>query len=270
MLCFPNCKINLGLYVTKRRTDGYHNIETVFYPLMYQDVLEIIPAVTTTLHLSGIPVQGDVQSNLVWKAYDLLHNQYPDKVPSFDIYLHKIIPMGAGLGGGSADGTFMLQLLNDYCKLNLDRNMLSRLSIELGSDCPFFVCNSPQYATGRGDVMTEIAIDLLGYSIQLVTPIVHISTSRAFGMIKPKPATYDLTGLERLPITEWKNIIGNDFEGPIFEQYPLLANIKEQLYAQGAHYASMSGSGSSIYGIFPKGMKAHINTTLAFKDVFIA
>ena len=269
MLCFPNCKINLGLYVTGRRDDGYHNIATVFFPLMFRDILEIVPAAKTCIHQTGLAVAGDPDSNLVLKAYRLLLAEFPGKVPAFDIYLHKIIPMGAGLGGGSSDGAFMLQVVNDLCELQLTKPQLAGLSLQLGSDCPFFIYNTPQFATGRGETMTEIAIDLPGYSLQLICPEVHVSTRDAFGAIVPKPAPFDLSQLGSLSLPEWKLHIGNDFEAPVFKLYPVLADIKAQLYEQGAIYVSMSGSGSSIYGIFNKGEKAIVKAGVNFREVYI-
>ena len=165
MISFPNCKINLGLYITRKREDGYHDIETVFYPLPAEasakvgglnDVLEIVPANKTQLHMSGLPVAGDNNSNLVWKAYELLKEKYPNKINDLDIFLHKTIPMGAGLGGGSADGAFMLRLLNDYYQLGLNNAQLATYALQLGSDCPFFIYNTPQLAAGRGEKMTPI------------------------------------------------------------------------------------------------------------------
>ena len=258
MLCFPNCKINIGLYVTSRRDDGYHDIETVFYPIHQCDVLEAVPAVETKLHLSGLAVAGNYTDNLVWKAYQLLKTGFPGKIPPLDIYLHKAIPMGAGLGGGSADGAFMLSLLNNQFDLGLNMQQLASLALQLGSDCPFFIHNKPQFATGRGEQLSDIPIDLSGYSIQLVCPYVYVSTAKAFSLLTPKPAAYDLRQLNRLPIEEWKTHISNDFEIAVFQQHPELGTIQEQLYEQGALYASMSGSGSAIYGIFPKKQKADI------------
>ncbi len=269
MLCFPNCKINLGLYVTRRRNDGYHDLETVFYPVHFKDALEIVPAAETQLHLSGLKVGNNIQENLVYKAYKLLSDRYPNKVPALNIYLNKTIPMGAGLGGGSADGAFMLRLINDFCRLNIDKPTLAAIALELGSDCPFFIYNTPQLATGRGEKMTEIAIDLSAYSMQLICPKVHVSTKEAFGMMKAKPAPFNLQNLGTLPLDRWKGMISNDFETPVFAHHPVLATIKAQLYAQGAIYASMSGSGSAIYGIFPKGKKATINVSVQYKDVWI-
>src|SRR5690606_2140823 len=184
MLTFPNCKINLGLYVTNRREDGYHDIETVFYPVRLREALEVVPAKgEASIHISGKTVEGSERDNLVWKAYELLKRRLPEKIGAVDIYLHKTIPMGAGLGGGSADGAFMLKLLNDYYKLELAGEDLEGMALELGSDCPFFIRNKAQFATGRGERMEPSTVDLSGYSIQIVSPAVHVSTAKAFQMI---------------------------------------------------------------------------------------
>lgn len=267
MICFPNCKINIGLFVTEKREDGYHNLETVFYPLgnavpfaarpseqqVLNDVLEIVPAKTKTkLRLSGLPVAGDTSDNIVWKAYHLLLRDFPDSIPPLDIYLHKATPMGAGLGGGSADGAYMLSLLNNYCSLELTETTLIAYALQLGSDCPFFIRNTPQYATGRGEHMTPIDLDLSRYEIKVVCADVHVSTKTAFSRILPKPAPFDLSKVGTLPITEWQHHIHNDFEASVFEAHPQLADTKQQLYEQGAVYASLTGTGSAVYGIFEK------------------
>ncbi len=280
MIVFPNCKINLGLYVTRRREDGYHDLETVFYPLPAEasakaglrplnDVLEIVPASETQLHMSGRAVAGDSKDNLVWKACDLLKREHPGKIPDLDIHLYKNIPMGAGLGGGSADGAYMLRLLNDYCQLSLSKEQLATYALQLGSDCPFFIYNTPQFAKGRGEQMTDIELDLSAYSIQVICPPVHVSTGKAFQMITPRPAPFDLRYLAPLPVGEWKQKITNDFEAPVFAQHPVLATIKQQLYDGGALYAAMSGSGSALFGIFPKGQKAEIKVHVAFEDYYV-
>jgi 4-diphosphocytidyl-2-C-methyl-D-erythritol kinase len=269
MLCFPNCKINLGLNVTRRREDGYHDIETVFYPVGLKDVLEIAPAAETKMHVSGLAVSGNETDNLVWKAYELLRTNCPGKIRPLDIYLHKIIPMGAGLGGGSSDGAFMLLLLNDFFQLEFSKEQLAEFALHLGSDCPFFIYNTPKFARGRGEQMADVDIDLSPYSIQLICPEVHVSTGAAFGMIAPKPATYPLDRLTMLAVEDWQGNIGNDFEGPVFKLHPELAVIKQQLYAQGALYASMSGSGSAIYGIFLKGKRADVTVGVGFKEFYV-
>ena len=270
MLSFPNCKINLGLYITNRRDDGYHDLETIFYPIGLKDALEIVPVKNEVqVQLSGKAIEGDNRNNLVWKAYELMNKNYPDQIPPVHIYLHKAIPMGAGLGGGSSDGAFMLRLINDYCQLDLSSEELSEMALQLGSDCPFFIYNTPQFAKGRGEIMEPINLDLSDYSIQLICPQVHISTAKAFQMLKPKPASFDLRKLPDLPIEDWNEKIDNDFEGPIFGEFPQLKNIKKQLYDQGAIYASMSGSGSAIYGIFKKGEKAILDSSLQFEIFYV-
>jgi 4-diphosphocytidyl-2-C-methyl-D-erythritol kinase len=266
MLCFPNCKINLGLYVTRKREDGYHDLETVFYPVQVRDVLEVVPAKETMLHASGLPITGDAADNLVLKAYELLSTAFPEKEQPADIFLHKVVPMGAGLGGGSADGAFMLQLLNDHFQLGMSDEELAAYALQLGSDCPFFIYNTPKFATGRGEQMSDVAVDLSKYSIQLVCPDVHVSTGKAFSMITPKAATFDLRELRSLPIEQWKDHITNDFELPVFKEHPALAEIKKQLYEAGAIYAAMSGSGSAIYGIFEKGKRAQISANGSFRQ----
>jgi 4-diphosphocytidyl-2-C-methyl-D-erythritol kinase len=279
MICFPNCKINLGLYITRRREDGYHDIETVFYPLSaiasakvdvpVTDVLEIVSPGKEGFHASGLPIAGDGADNLVLKAYRLLKKNYPDKVLPADVYLHKHIPMGAGLGGGSADGAYMLQLLNDFFHLGLNKQQLAGYALQLGSDCPFFIYNTPQFATGRGEEMADTDLSLAAYSIQLICPDVHVATGTAFSMITPKPAEFDLRKLHTLPLEQWKGAISNDFEAPVFKQYPALAEIKEQLYKGGAVYASMSGSGAALYGIFPKGNRAAVKVEVLFKEFYV-
>lgn len=269
MLSFPNCKINIGLYITNKRTDGYHDLETVFYPIKsFHDALEAMPTKEeSSLKITGLEIEGSNRNNLVWKAYDMMQQRFPAKVPNLDIYLRKALPMGAGLGGGSADGAFMLKLLNDLCKLELDNNYLEDMALELGSDCPFFINNSPCFAMGRGERMYPVQLDLSAYSIQLICPEnLSISTREAFSIITPRTASYDLRQLTELPIDRWKDNVKNDFEYPVFQQHPILSTIKKELYAQGAIYASMSGSGSTIYGIFPKGKKADITLDIDHKE----
>jgi 4-diphosphocytidyl-2-C-methyl-D-erythritol kinase len=263
MIRFPNAKINLGLYITNRRPDGYHDLETVFYPVNLTDSLEIIPAhQTAAFYPSGLHVAGNMDNNLVWKAYSLLKEKYPEKVGELDVYLLKAIPMGAGMGGGSADGACMLQMVNDFYAVGLSKEELATMALQLGSDCPFFIYNTPQFATGRGEQLQPVEIDLSGFSIQLICPQVHISTAEAFRMITPKPSPFDLRGLGNINVVDWKDKVGNDFEGPIFDAHPELLSIKQQLYTNGAVYAAMSGSGSTIYGLMPKRLKASINTSL--------
>jgi 4-diphosphocytidyl-2-C-methyl-D-erythritol kinase len=272
MVCFPNCKINIGLFITARRADGYHNLATVFYPLrpaapaplgrrfgapytdVLNDVLEVVPTTgEPQLHMSGLAIDGQRESNLVWKAYTMLRNAYPAKVPLLNIYLHKATPMGAGLGGGSADGAWMLRLLNDYCQLGLTDADMAAFALQLGSDCPFFIYNQPAYATSRGEEMTPISLDLSGYDIKVICPGIHVSTRDAFARITPRPAPFDLQGLSTLPVTEWRHYVQNDFEPAVFAMHPQLATIKQEMYDRGAVYASMTGTGSAVYGIFERG-----------------
>ena len=261
MLCFPNCKINLGLYVTRKRADGYHDLETVFYPVAIHDVLEVVPGSETTLSVTGDHVAGKTADNLVYKAYELLRNRFPGQVPPMSILLHKVIPSGAGLGGGSADGSFMLRLINDFCNLGCSESLLLELALSLGSDCPFFIKNRPVFAGGRGELFEPVSVDLSDYTIQVVVPNVHISTGAAFGMILPATAGFNLRQLGDVPVAQWRNQIQNDFEIPVFQAHPGLASIKNQMYQQGAVYASLSGSGSAIFGLFEKGKSAQITSS---------
>lgn len=252
MLTFPNCKINLGLHIVRKRTDGFHDLETVFYPLPLKDALEVITAKdNTTFTTSGLPVPGNSDDNLCLKAYQLLQKDFP-QLPPVQVHLHKHIPMGAGLGGGSSDGVFMLQVLNKKYRLELSETALLGYAAQLGSDCPFFVRNQATYATGRGEVMEDLQLKLDQYSFLLVYPGIHVNTGWAFEQLTPKPAEYDLKAAIGQPVSAWKGVIGNDFEEPVFKAHPELAAIKATLYGAGALYAAMSGSGSAMVGIFPK------------------
>ncbi len=255
MLLFPPAKINLGLYVTRKRPDGYHDLETVFFPVpQLHDALEAVPAVsgTATMTLTGLPVAGTQADNLVWKAYEALRTRYPDRVPALDWYLHKAIPMGAGLGGGSADGAYALRLLDALCGLELGAEELLAEALALGSDCPFFLQDAPCFAEGRGEKLVPVPLELSGYTVQVVPSAIHVATGRAFGLLTPRPAPFDLRRLHELPVPAWKDCIGNDFEEPVFSMHPELRATKERLYAEGAVYAQMSGSGSAVFGLFPR------------------
>ncbi len=252
MITFPNAKINIGLQVTERRPDGYHNLDTVFYPIPINDALEVIVAEKADydcrLHISGINIEGDTDNNLVVRAYRLLAADYT--LPSVDIHLHKHIPTGAGLGGGSADASYMLCLLNDMFKLGITADRLEAYATQLGADCPFFINNTPVYATGIGNEFHSIDLDLSGWYIVVVKPDVFVSTKEAYSMVKPEKPAITLDKKITRPITEWKESISNDFEKGIFALHPELANIKEKLYTLGAKYAAMSGSGSALFGLF--------------------
>jgi 4-diphosphocytidyl-2-C-methyl-D-erythritol kinase len=249
VVTFPNCKINIGLQVTAKRADGYHNLETIFYPIHgLHDALEIIPAETYSLTISGISIQGNTSDNLITKAYYLLQQQY--QLPLISVELLKAIPTGAGLGGGSANATFMLMLLNNYFKLQLTDTQLLAYALQLGSDCPFFVYNTACFASGRGEVLEQLDISLAGKYIYLVKPPVHVSTAQAFSGIRPQASKYSLAQLIHQPIQLWQQHISNDFEQTVFTQHPQLASAKAQLIDAGAVFASMSGTGSTVYGIF--------------------
>jgi 4-diphosphocytidyl-2-C-methyl-D-erythritol kinase len=252
MIQFPNCKINLGLSILAKRADGYHELETVFYPISVSDALEILPSDKLTLTQTGITVPGDPSQNLCLKAYHILKQDFP-QLPAVQIHLHKNIPMGAGLGGGSSDGTSALLILNQQFSLGLNDGQLMHYASILGSDCPFFVYNKACHATGRGEVLTPIALDLSNYQFLLVHPGKHISTAWAFQQLNPHTKSESIQSIIQKPMTEWKDLLINDFEAPVFKAEPTLSNIKAQLYQLGAIYASMSGSGSSLFGIFPKG-----------------
>lgn len=268
MICFPNAKINIGLFVTEKRADGYHNLETVFYPVPIEDVLEIMPSYETEMQTHGLDIAGKEQDNLVWKAWSILHQDFPDKVSPVSIQLLKQIPMGAGMGGGSADGAFMLQLLNRYFQLALSDEQLGEYALQLGSDCPFFIYNKACFASGRGELLSPLTLDLSGYSLQVICPGLHISTATAFSTLKPRPAPFDLRNLPSLALSEWKNQVYNDFELPIFAAHPLLQELKEHLYRSGAIYAAMSGTGSTIYGFFPKGNKADMGPYVRLRHYY--
>ena len=257
MIQFPNCKINLGLSILAKRADGYHELETVFYPISVSDALEILPTDNLTITQSGIAVPGDPAQNLCLKAYHLLKKDFP-QLPAVQMHLHKNIPMGAGLGGGSSDGTAALIMLNQQFDLGLNEQQLIDYASQLGSDCPFFVYNKACHASGRGEILTPINLDLSNYQFLLVHPGVHIATAWAFQQLNPNTKSESIQSIIEKPITDWKNFLINDFETPVFKAEPSLSVIKDQLYQLGAIYASMSGSGSSLFGIFPKD---HFNNT---------
>lgn len=256
MIVFPNCKINLGLRILRKRNDGYHDLETFFYPLLVTDALEIvltkeISESALQLSNSGIIISGEPNSNLCTKAYNLLRKDIPS-LPSVLLHLHKTIPLGAGLGGGSSDAAFTLKLLNKIGNLNLSIEKLMDYALQLGSDCPFFILNKPCYATGRGEQLEEYPIDLGAYQILIVNPGIHVDTAKAFLNIKPGIPEKSIKEIINLPVNQWKTNLINDFETVVFNTHKEVADIKKGLYQLGAVYASLSGSGSSVYGIFEK------------------
>lgn len=255
MITFPNIKINLGLSITEKRPDGYHNLETVFYPVALEDALEIRTNPEAqqkfTLHQHGMEIAGNPENNLVVKAYLLLDKEF--HLPPVEIHLYKHIPSGAGLGGGSSDAAFMLKLLNEHYNLQLSDNQLEDYAATLGADCAFFIKNTPTYAEGIGNIFSPIELSLKGYRIMIVKPDVFVSTREAFANIRPHRPEYPVREVIRRPVAEWKDTLINDFEVSVFPQYPVIGEIKEELYHQGAIYASMSGSGSSVFGLFAAG-----------------
>lgn len=251
MVIFPNCKINLGLRILRKRADGYHDLETVFYPVPLTDVLEILPSPLPQpeCELSGLPVPGDPAQNLCLKAWHLLKRDFPE-LPAVRCWLHKIIPTGAGLGGGSADGAFMLKALNDLFRLSLSQEQLMDYALKLGSDCPFFLMNQPALASGRGEQLRPVSLDLSGYSITLVFPGIPISTAWAFQQIRPQePEGDSLETLITQPLSTWAGRLVNDFEAPVFSAHPEIAAIRDTLYEAGAEFAALSGSGSTVFGL---------------------
>jgi 4-diphosphocytidyl-2-C-methyl-D-erythritol kinase len=260
MLTFPNAKINIGLNITEKRPDGYHNLETIFYPIDLCDTLEFVEEKETKFTCSGLNIEGESDNNLIIKAYKLLKEEFD--LPTINIHLHKTIPMGAGLGGGSADAAFMLKMLNNQFKLGLSSQELEQKAAKLGADCAFFINNKPTLAKGIGNLFEPTCVNLSGYHIVLVKPEVHISTAEAYGGCKPQRWTTPLEEAIKQPITEWKNCIFNDFEKTVFIAHPELAEIKDMLYEKGAIYAAMSGSGSTIYGIFDKEIEQNITTNI--------
>jgi 4-diphosphocytidyl-2-C-methyl-D-erythritol kinase len=250
MVVFPNCKINIGLNICGRRPDDFHNIETVFYPVPWRDILEIIVSDREEFTFEGIAIGCELKDNLCYKAWRLLQNDFD--LPPVKLFLYKKIPGGAGLGGGSSDAAFTLTTLNSLFSLQLDETALMQYASELGSDCAFFIKNHPVFATGKGNVFSEIAVDLNGYYLLIIKPPIHIATAGAYKMVIPGLPTYSLKDAVRLPLSEWKPKISNDFEKPVFAMYPELQEIRNKLYSLGAVYAAMSGSGSAIYSLFDK------------------
>ncbi len=274
MVCFPNAKINLGLTIIEKRTDGYHNLESLFYPISLCDVLEVVENPKAAekkdskqvicFESTGIPISGDPLSNLCVKAYELLSKDYP--MPPVKIHLHKIIPVGAGLGGGSSDAACFIKLLNDKFELGLSWGEQHHYAKQVGSDCSFFISNKPAFAKGRGDELEPANVQLSGYRLVLIYPGIFISTAEAYSKVKPKKRDKELdTVIDGLKPENWKGLVTNDFEDSVFDLHPLLSGIKKNLYAKGAVYASMSGSGSSVYGLFTE----KVDLKKEYKDYFV-
>ncbi len=257
MITFPNAKINLGLNIVSKREDGYHNIESCFYPIPWYDCLEVVEAASFAFQSYGLEIPGDSDTNLCVKAYELIRQNHD--IPPVEIHLLKNIPMGAGLGGGSADGAFTLIMLNDLFELKLSELELEMYALELGSDCPFFIKNRPAIAKGRGELLDLIKLDLSGYHLAIHNPGIHVSTKEAYSGVSPKVPERSIPNLIQEPISEWKKKLKNDFEASIFPNHPKIEHLKQAMYDAGAIYASMTGSGSTVFGIFedsPKGWKS--------------
>lgn len=248
MLTFPNAKINIGLHITAKRADGFHNLESCFYPVGWSDALEILPAEKLSFQSSGIAIPGDPNHNLCLKAYQLLKADFD--LPPVQIHLHKVVPIGAGMGGGSSDGAFTIKTLNQLFELSLSTEAMQNYARKLGSDCAFFIENKAQFCFGKGDEFEDIRVDLAGKTLVLVNPMIHISTAEAYLGVKPQTPAIHLPEALAAPIETWKNSVVNDFEKHLLPKYPAIAQVKEELYILGASYASMTGSGSTVFGIF--------------------
>jgi 4-diphosphocytidyl-2-C-methyl-D-erythritol kinase len=252
MIFFPNAKINIGLNIVRKRADGYHELETLFFPIGIKDALEFVENNTGRLNLStsGIVVDVPAEQNIVVKAYRLLANHF--NLPGIDIHLHKVIPFGAGLGGGSSDAAFMLKALNRHFDLKLDNETLKGFALQLGADCSFFIENRPAFATGIGEQLEPVDINLSGYHLLLVKPPFGVGTKEAYSKVIPSVPEDNLKSIFHLDIAQWLGKVKNDFEPSVFELYPQIGDIKKAMLESGAIYASMSGSGSSVFGIFRK------------------
>lgn len=262
MITKPIAKINLGLNVVERRPDGYHNLETVFFPVPICDELEVeVQSSCSTdiqLTLEGITIEGDIQKNLIVRAYQLLKNDFPD-MPRVCARLKKGIPTQAGMGGGSSDGAYMLTMLNELCALHLTKQQLCGYAARLGADCAFFIDPQPQYAEGIGEKLSPVALSLDGWHIGIVRPDVPVSTKEAYSLITPKHPTRNCRDIVALPVEEWRGLLVNDFEEGIFTLHPELGEVKQQLYNLGAVYAAMSGSGSALFGLFREPVELPFN-----------
>lgn len=248
MISFPIVKINIGLNIIAKRKDGYHEICSLFYPVPVKDILEIVPAQQMKWETAGLSIPGNEKENLVWKAYELLKEDFD--IPPVSIFLYKNIPMGGGLGGGSSNGAETLKMLNELFELGLTTQQLKEKALKLGSDCPFFIDSTPQLVKGRGDVLSPFELDLKGKYLVLINNGTHINTADAYGRVNPQTPVVLLENELLLPVEKWRNNIVNDFEAPTFAVYSALKKIKSQLYELGATYASLTGSGSTLFGIF--------------------
>lgn len=253
MLVFPNAKINIGLNILEKRNDGFHNIETLMIPIALTDEMEIKASKKKhrgeiILTTSGITIEGNLENNLVSKAYKSLHKDFD--LPSVNLHLHKKIPIGGGLGGGSADAAFTLKALNDLFELKINDTQLENYAAELGSDCAFFIKNKPAIATGRGEKLEHFPVNLEEYFLALVIPNTSISTKEAYSKVKPQIPPTSLKERLLYPVEKWQEVIKNDFEKSVFLQKPIIAKTKKDLKKAGAVYSSLSGSGAAVFGLF--------------------
>jgi 4-diphosphocytidyl-2-C-methyl-D-erythritol kinase len=252
VICFPNAKINLGLYIKGKRADGFHDLETVFYPVKWCDALELIENPGSSepfvLSQSGITLEGKFTDNILYKTWNIIRCEA--ELPALRVHLHKHIPVGAGLGGGSADAAFFLKAVNERFSLGIHHERLQAIALSAGSDCPFFLENRPSFAEGRGERLSPIDLDLSGYLILLVNPGVHVSTAKAFDDAKTLGCPEEWKNILLTPVPNWKDKVGNCFEPAVFLKYPEVKDLKREMYNKGALYASMSGSGSTVFGIF--------------------
>jgi 4-diphosphocytidyl-2-C-methyl-D-erythritol kinase len=266
MISFPNCKINLGLFITNKRADGYHALQTVFYPISWCDALEVVESTDSKpfhLSTSGLIIPGEPATNLLFKTWQLITNEF--NLPPISVHLHKNIPMGAGLGGGSADVAFFIKLLDEKFNLGISDEKKLNLASQIGSDCAFFIKNRAVYAEGRGDEFSNINVDLSQYYILIVFPHIHVNTKDAFAGLSPKMPKENLNELiARTPIEKWHTCLFNDFEPTILEKHPAIKQIKNAIYQNGAIYASMSGSGSAVYGVFEKEPSMFVDKKYSF------
>jgi 4-diphosphocytidyl-2-C-methyl-D-erythritol kinase len=248
MILFPPAKINLGLNVLRKRRDGYHDLDTCMVPIPLCDILEILPAETLQYIQTGLAIPGSENDNLCVKAYKLLKERY--NLPPVYLHLRKEIPMGAGLGGGSADAAYVLTGLNTLFELKISSDKLEEFAAQLGSDCPFFVKNEAQIAHGRGEILSPCALDLKGMYLKIINPGIHVGTKEAYAGVVPNAEGETVAAILQHPMESWKGQLKNDFEVSVFAAHPILQQIKEKLYEEGAVYAAMSGSGSTMFGIF--------------------
>ncbi len=265
MICFPNCKINLGLSITEKRPDGFHNIETVFYPVKLCDALEMFVSTDqkTDFIINGLDIPGSTNENLCLKAFNILRKHFD--IPEVKFHLIKKIPMGAGLGGGSADAAFTIKMLNDLFSLKMPDGLMMKYAKILGSDCAFFIKNKAVFAFGKGDEFENVDLDISDYQIAIIKPEIHISTFEAYSKIISSQKNISVKEIIKMPVSDWKNNLFNDFEKPVFKMYPVIGEIKNKLYDLGAEYASMSGSGSAVFGLF----RNKIEIQSHFKNCFV-